>query len=450
VSKKKIASTGYVPREGQKDLHRMLKRFNVIICHRRWGKTVFAINEMLDQGLRLYTSRGKTDRPRPRYAYIAPTYGQAKKIAWDYCKSFTADLPGVSVNEAELRIDISLFGDPTNTLRFQLLGAENPASLKGIYLDGVILDEFGEMLPRVWTEAIRPTLSDRIGWGIFIGTPKGRNHFYDIHDYAKSAENWFTKIYRASDTGVINPEELAEAKRIMPEEEFNQEYECSFEGSTIGSYYGDLMRQVRATNRICNVPYDLAVPVHTAWDLGVGDEMVIWFYQRVFKEIHIIDYWEKPDNDGLPQAIKLIQSKGYLYGTHFWPHDGGAREFTTGKTRQETAEALGLRPLVIAARMPIEEGIDAVRRLLPRCWFDEEKTQRGRVCLEEYKKKFDDKLGTFLPKPVHDQYSHGADGFRTLAMTLDMEMGSRENLPEYADSGYDPFSRREEQYGRSR
>ena len=449
MSQATTVDTGYEPRVHQVELHSALKRFNVIVCHRRFGKTVFAINEMLDQGLRLYAQRGLTDRPRPRFAYIAPTYGQAKKIAWDYFKAFCSNIPGATVNEAELRVDISLFGDPTNTLRFQLLGAENPASLKGIYLDGAILDEYAEMLPRTWTEAIRPTLSDRKGWAIFIGTPKGRNHFYEIHDYASNADGWFTKIYKSSDTGIIDAKELEEAKRTMPPEVFNQEYECSFEGSTLGSYYGDLMRDCYNGGRIINVPYDPAMPVHTAWDLGIGDEMVVWFYQRVFKEIHVIDYWEKANNEGLPEAIRMIQSRPYVYGTHFWPHDGGARELTTGKTRQETAEKLGLRPLHVAARLPVEDGIDAVRRTLPRCWFDDEKTKRGRVCLEEYKKKFDEKLGTFLPKPIHDQYSHGADGFRTLAMTLDMEMGSRENLPEYAESDYDPFSRRKD-YGRSR
>lgn len=438
-------STGYQPRPLQAELHRSLKRFNVVICHRRFGKTIFAINEMIDQGLRLYTERGQTDRPRPRFAYIAPTYGQAKKVAWDYIKSYTASLPGVTVNEAELRVDINLYGDPTNTLRFQLLGAENPGSLKGIYLDGVILDEYAEMLPRTWTEAIRPTLSDRKGWAIFIGTPKGRNHFYDIFDYASTAEGWFSKIYRASETGVIDEEELREAKRIMPEEEYNQEYECSFEGSTIGSYYGDLMREARANGKVRSVPYDLAVPVHTAWDLGIGDETSIWFYQRIFKEIHILKYVEF-SGEGLPNIIRELQNLPYVYGTHFWPWDGGARELGTGKTRVETARSLGLRNIVVAKKQAIEDGIDAVRRTIPLCWFDEVETQRGRICLEEYKKKFDEKLGTFLPRPVHDQFSHGADAFRTLAMTLDLELGSRENLPEIADSDYDPFAGRRERW----
>lgn len=388
---------------------------------------------MLDQGLRLYTSK---KLPRPRYSYIAPTYGQAKKISWDYLKAYTANLPGVSVNEAELRVDISLFNDPTNTLRFQLFGAENPASLKGIYLDGVIMDEYAEMSPKAWTESIRPALSDRKGWGIFIGTPKGRNHFFDLHEYARQQENWHTRIYKASETGIIDPEELADAKKQMSEEEFNQEYECSFEGSTLGAYYSDLIQQAKRENRVGRVPYDPAIPVFTAWDLGISDSMAVWSYQKVFKEIHVINY-DEFTGMGIPQIWKLLKERPYVYDTHFWPHDGAARELTTGKSRQETAEKLGMRPILIAKRLSISDGINAARNILGRCWFDSDNCHRGIVCLEEYKKKWDDKLQVFSDKPLHNQFSHGADGFRTLAMTLDTESNSRENLPTEAETDYD-------------
>lgn len=438
MSKTKTIETGYVPRVHQAALHAALKRFSVVICHRRFGKTVFAVNEMIDQGLRLYTSK---KLPRPRYAYIAPTYGQAKKISWDYLKAFTANIPGVTVNEAELRVDVSLFGDATNTLRFQLFGAENPASLKGIYLDGLILDEYADMSPKTWTEALRPALSDRKGWSIFIGTPKGRNHFYDIHEYAgKNPEAWYTKIYKASETGVIEPSELADAKRQMPEEEFNQEYECSFEGSTLGSYYGDLMRQARDEGRIRSVPYDPIMPVFTAWDLGIADKMVIWFYQKVFKEIHLIDYMEV-DGKGIKDLIKPLREQPYIYDTHFWPHDGAARELSTGFTRQEVAEKLGLRPLKVGKKLPLQDGIDRVRMILSRCYFDEVKCQRGIICLEEYKKEWDDIKQVYSDKPLHNQYSHGADAFRTLGMTLDTEAHSQENLPDQADTDFDVFGR---------
>lgn len=436
----KTISTGYNPRPLQSELHKSFRRSNVVVCHRRFGKTVLAINEMIDQGLRMAAKRDP-ERPRPRYAYIAPTYGQAKRIAWDYLKTYTSQLPGFSANEAELRVDIQLFpDDPTNTLRFMLLGAENPSSLKGIYLDGCILDEFGEMLPRTWTEAVSPTLRDRKGWVIFIGTPKGRNHFYELHEYAKtSPQKWFTKIYRASDSGIIDQEELEEARRIMSEDEFAQEFECSFNGSTQGSYYGSEMSAARREGRIRNVPYDPAIPVHTAWDLGISDETAIFFYQRVFKEIHIVEYCEY-SGFGLPAIVKELQAKPYVYGTDFLPHDANARELGTGKTRVETLRTLGRRDMVVAKRQSVEDGIAAVRTMLSRCYFDEVKAHRGIVCLEEYRKKFDEKLQTYT-KPLHDQYSHGADAFRTMAMTLDMEAGSRENLVEEADWDYDPYNK---------
>jgi phage terminase large subunit len=180
-------STGYVPRKLQAELHQKLKRFNVLVCHRRFGKTVFAINEKLDRGLR-------NPLKNPRYAYIAPLYGQAKRVAWDYLKMYTEKIPGATPNEADLRVDIPrpALGD---TVRFTLLGADNPVSLKGIYLDGVTMDEYAEMNPATWREVIRPTLSDRAGWANFIGTPKGRNSFFDLYEQAKTGEDpeWFAR-----------------------------------------------------------------------------------------------------------------------------------------------------------------------------------------------------------------------------------------------------------------
>src|SRR3989304_4749260 len=163
-------STGYEPRKFQEILHKNLKRFNVLVCHRRFGKTVFSVNHCIDRGLR-------NTKRNPQYAYIAPTYGQAKRIAWDMFKEYTKNLPGVSTNEQDLRLEIER-PHLQDKVRFLLLGAENPGSLKGIYLDGVILDEFAECAPAIWGEVVRPALSDRRGWAIFIGTPKGQNHFF--------------------------------------------------------------------------------------------------------------------------------------------------------------------------------------------------------------------------------------------------------------------------------
>lgn len=434
-----------MPRPLQKELHQKLKRFNVIVCHRRFGKTIFSINEMIDQGLRSYTEKGLV---RPRYAYIAPTYGQAKKVAWDAFKAFTANIPGVSVNEQELRIDISLLGDDTNTLRFQLLGAENPDSLRGIYLDGAIVDEPAQTPPMLWSEVIRPTLLDRKGWVIFIGTPKGRNSFYDLFERAKKDEDWFTQVHKASETGVVDQKELEAIKREIGEDAFAQEFECSFDAAVKGTYYGKEMAQLQANDRIADVQYDQALGVITAWDLGIGDSTAIWFVQRLFREVRIIDYMEV-EGLGIPQIVKLLKDKPYIYTTHLLPHDAAARELGTGKSRQEVLRNLGL-VCDIMPRLGVDDGIQAARNLLPLCWFDQEKTHRGIECLREYRREWDDKMQVFRNKPLHNQYSHGADAFRMLAIGIDKERPL--NQPERQERGimeYDEFSHagRSQQYG---
>lgn len=436
MSQKKIISTGYIPRPGQAELHQQLKRFNLIICHRRWGKTIFAVNEKIDRGLRLYKSR---KLPRPRYSYIAPTYGQAKKIAWDIFKAYCVSIPGVKFNEQELRIDISLFGDETDTLRFQLLGAENPDSLRGIYNDGVTLDEPAQMPPNLWAEVIRPTLLDRNGWANFIGTPKSKNALFDFYEKAKNDPEWFTKTIRASESGVIPQSELDALLREMGEEMYAQELECSWSATNKGSYYGKQMSDLEAQGRITGVPYDPAVGVITAWDLGISDSTAIWFAQRVGREIHLIDHMEVAGL-GIPDIVKKLKEKDYLYTTHLLPHDAGARELGTGKTRQEVLLNLGIRGDILP-RQKVDDGIQAVRNMLGQCWFDKNKCALGIMALREYSRGWNEKLQMFENKPKHDEWSHSADAMRALALGIDRERGLVQNkrqetaIIDYADLG---------------
>lgn len=431
----KIVETGYRPRKHQSDLHRSFKRFNVLVCHRRFGKTVMVINEMIDRGLRCQLKS-------PQFAYVAPTYGAAKRIAWEYFKDYTKGIPGVTVNEAELRIDVHRPGRG-DRIRFMLLGAENPGSLRGIYLDGVILDEYAEMNPEVWSQVIRPALSDRKGWGVFIGTPKGRNHFYNIYHDSLKLNNWFHAIYKASETGVIDDEELEDAKATMSEEEYLQEYECSWSAAMMGSYYAKELARLNEKGKLYSeVPYDPALPVETFWDLGIGDSTAVWFTQLYGTQIRVIDY-EEYSGVGLPQIIKYIKEKEYVYGDYLnLPHDGAARDLSTGRTRQETIEGLGFKSIV-HPRLAIDDGINAVRMILPRCIFDKENCNRGIEALLNYQRKWDSKNQTFQNKPMHNWASHGADAFRVLGVSVEDsdESGSFANksLPAYADNDYDIF-----------
>jgi hypothetical protein len=300
------------------------------------------------------------------------------------------------------------------------------------------------MNPEIWSQVLRPALSDRMGWGIFIGTPKGTNHFYDIYKAAQNQEDWFTAIYKASETGVIPITELEAAKAVMSENEYEQEYECSFSAALVGAYYGQQMEKLRSTRRICGVPYDPAVPVYTAWDLGIDDTTVVWFAQVVGKEIHIIDYIEE-SGQGLDFYARQIKEKGYFYEEHLLPHDAAARELGTGKTREETLRSLGLKRTRIVPRQSIEDGINAVRVMLRKCWIDAGNCERGIKALENYERKWDSKNKMFIQKPLHNWASNGADGFRTLAMGLNEERASMSmdervsRLPRQTESYYDPF-----------
>ena len=396
-------ATGYEPRPLQARLHRSLKRFNVLVAHRRFGKTVFLINELIDRALRC-------DKPDPRYAYIGPAFTHAKDVAWEYLRRYTAAIPKTRLHETELRADLP------NGARIRLYGAENPDRLRGLYFDGVGLDEYAQMRPRVWAEIIRPALVDRKGWAVFIGTPMGRNQFCERYEAALTDPEWFAAIHRASDTGVIDPAELEAARRAMSEDQYAQEFECSFEAAVPGAYYAKLIAAADADKRIGRVPWEPQLPVTTAWDLGIGDSTAIWFCQQVGREARLIDYYEA-SGVGLDHYAKLLREKPYVYGDHILPHDAEVRELGTGMSRVETLASLGIRARVLPAAK-IEDGIDAARNLIPRCWFDAEKCAAGLEALRQYRRDFDDRLKAFKLRPLHDWSSHAADAFRYLAVGL--------------------------------
>ena len=387
----------YAPRSLQAQLHNNRARFAVIVCHRRWGKTVWAINELLKSAI-------TCNKESPRFAYVAPLYRQAKAVAWDYVKRFADPIPGRLFNEAELRCDLPNGG------RITLFGADNPDSLRGLYLDGVVLDEYAQMSPKAWTEVLRPALADRQGWAAWIGTPQGHGHFFDLYERAADLEGWSRHLYRASETGIVAEGELKAARREMAPAEYEQEFECSWAAAVPGAYYGALVEQAEEAGRITQVPYDPSHKVETWWDLGVGDSTSIWFAQRVGHAIHLIDYYEMT-GVGLAHYVQHLDSRGYVYSRHIAPHDVQVRELGTGQSRLDIARSLGL-DFEVAPKLPVDDGIAAVRQLLPRCYFDRAKTQYGLDCLRQYRAEYDDRLRTVRPKPLHDWTSHAADAFR--------------------------------------
>ena len=380
----------YTPRKFQNYLHQRIRdyRWSVLVCHRRFGKTVCMINHLLMAALTSKVSN-------PRYAYIAPTFKQAKSIAWDYIKQFTHKIPGVKFNETELRVDLP------NKARITLLGSENCDGLRGIYLDGCVIDEYANVNDRLFPEIIRPALSDRKGFCIFIGTPQGmNNNFYELFQHAKGADDWFYFKAKASETKVVDQDELTKAKEVMGENKFKQEFECDWIANIEGSIYGKTLAKMENQRQITRVPYDPSLPVNTAWDLGVSDHSAIIFFQQLGRSINIIDYHEER-GQGMPHFIELVKNKEYIYKDHFAPHDIEVTDFSNGKTRREVAYQLGIRFKVVP-KLPLEDGIHATTMTLPRCWIDVDHCKKLIDALRHYHRKYLDKNRMFRSKPVHD------------------------------------------------
>lgn len=386
-------------------------RFGVGVAHRRAGKTVAAVQRLILSGL-------SCPLPSPRCSYIAPTYRQAKDVAWEYLKSLAAPVMDGDPHETELRVTL------INGARIRLYGAENGDALRGIYHDDTVLDEYADMPPSIWPMVVRPALSDRNGKALFIGTPKGRNGFFTIYDEAGRDPEWTRLTLRASETGLLPASELDAARRDMTPEAFAQEYECSFEAAIIGAYYGREMAELERMGRLCAVAVEPVLPVHTAWDLGIGDSTAIWAFQVHGAEIRVIGHYEA-NGRALDHYARECEARGWRGGFDFVPHDARVRELGTGRTRVEMLIEAGRKPRLVPAHK-VEDGINAARMTLPRCWFDEAACREGLEALRQYRADYDEKTRAFRNAPKHDWTSHTADAFRYLAMAW------REMVPEPA------------------
>ena len=403
---RELKEIGYAPREIWKSFHESTDRFRVVVAHRRAGKTVAFVNELIMQAL-------SCRKPEARFAYIAPFAEQAKIIAWDYMRGFAKDVDGVKFNEQEIRVDFA------NKARVRLFGAENRDALRGQYFDGIVLDEFGTMEPKAYTEVLRPALSDRNGWAVFGGTPNAKNIFFRYRERARRGDpGWRLWEFKASQTGLLKASELADARLALDEAAYAREYECSFDAAVEGTYYGREITQAEGQERIGNVPYDPRFRVGTAWDLGIDDATSIWFFQDIGKERRIIDFFET-SGESLDGIVKAIETKSYTYDRHILPHDVENRELGTGKSRIEVLREKCLRNIEVVPRLDVADGINAVRMMLPRCWFDAKNCEEGLIRLRQYRREWDDKRKAWRERPLHDWTSNAADAFRYLALSRD-------------------------------
>ena len=396
----------YCPRQVFEDFHDRTERWSVIVAHRRCGKTVLCINDLIYRAL-------MDDKEQGRYAYVAPYLSQSKSIAFDYLLKYSQPVLA-KANQSELWVELM------NGARIRLFGADNPDTLRGLYLDGVVLDEYADMKPSIFGAVIRPLLADRKGWATFIGTPKGHNAFWEVYNNATQDKSWYVKVLRASQTGLLEQSELDDAAKTMTQDQYLQEFECDFESAILGAYFGKEMRALTDGGRIREIEYDPLFPVHTAWDLGYSDDTAIWFFQVVHGEIRCLDYHS---SNGQPVAFYagVIQSRekerGYVYGTHWLPHDARAKTLSSNRSViEQLGDKIPLKSIKIAPNLKLQDGIQASRLALTRTWFDHKCTD-GIECLRQYQREYDEDKKVFRDKPRHDWTSHGADAFRYLALT---------------------------------
>ncbi len=396
----------YEPRHHFLPFHERDQRWASLVVHRRGGKTVACVNELL-------TRAAYTQKTNARYAYIAPFYRQAKDVAWQYVKDFGGDLI-VKIRESELRVELF------NGAYITLYGADNPDALRGLYLDGVVLDEYGDCRPSLWGQVVLPTLADRKGFAVFIGTPKGKNHFFDVHRRAQMEAGWYALTLRADTSGILDAEELIEMKAQMTPESYKQEMLCDFEAAVQGTYYAAQIQELEEKGQIGPdlAPWNPKQKVFVAADLGYSDSTAFWFWQVNADGFAIIDFYENQGRK-LPHYLELLDGKGYDYDSIYLPHDANAETLSTKRTTIEQVrhhfkgEGVAIRQVPKLAK---QHGIDAVRLILPQCYFNQTKCYDGIEALRAYRRTYDEVKKVYAEKPLHDWASDASDGFRYFAL----------------------------------
>lgn len=405
------------------------KRRALLAWHRRAGKDLTAFNWAVLDMAALH--------PGGQWWHVWPTYEQGRKGWWEGADNTGRRFldyvpPGLVKRKREDMMMLEL----TNGSIYRIVGAEDPDKLVGANPVGLIMTEFSLHNPAAW-DYLRPILAANEGTAIFPFTPRGRNHAHQLYMNVRNNPDWYCSTLSIEQSGAL-PMSVLDDERAegMSEELIQQEYYVSFNAPMSGAYYAEQMKRAEADKRITRVPYDPHLGVQTWWDIGIGDSTAIWFVQRLGSEFRFIDY-EEASGKSLTDWINLVKAKPYLYHSHIGPHDLGAREMTTSKTRIEFAREHGLN-FELAPKIAVDDGIDIVRRMLASAWFDEEKCYRGIEALKSYRKEYDEKKGIFTDKPFHDWSSHGADAMRMGAV------GSRDTTKKRNDISkkktYDPFA----------
>lgn len=420
----RIVTIPYLPREAFRPLHASKKRWRVVVAHRRAGKTVACVNDLIRDALTIQRTDG-------RFGYIAPFYRQAKAVAWDYVKRFSAPIPGISINESELRVDYP------NGSRLQLFGADNADALRGMFFDAIVADEYGDWKPSVWGYVIRPALADRGGRAVIIGTPKGRNQFYEAYEMAGANDDWDRWLLRADQTGILGEAELSALQRELTDDAFRQEMLCDFDAAIPGAIFGRELWALEADGRVRTGIYDAALPVHAVFDLGFSDDTAIWFFQVARSEVRFIDCYAA-HGEAISHYADVLKRRGYQYALAngkpiVWlPHDARAKSLQTGRSIEEQMVSQGFAPRIVP-QLGLWDGVQAARKTLETCWFDEA-CRPGIETLKQYQREYDEDKRCFRDQPRHDWTSHYADSFRYACLIWKETMAPKEpEKPRYVE-----------------
>lgn len=420
----------YAPRRQFLPYHLRTQRWAALICHRRAGKTVATLN---DEVRRAVAER----KPEGNYGFILPQRNQAKRVVWKYLKRFAAPLLVAEPSESDL--SVRLVGGST----VRLYGADNPDSFRGEYFDGVVFDEFGDMVPEVWYEVVRPALSDRHGWATFIGTIKGANEFWRLFDGDSDKrwagarnlpDEWYTLLLKASDSKILPQSELDDMRRDMGDDQYRQEMECDPNVAIKGAFYADEMRIMEAEGRIRPISINRDIPVRTGWDIGRTDSTAITFWQCVGYERRLVDYYEMSGKVITHYADVLYEKKhehGWKYAEHHWPHDMAVHMIDSDKSRIELMAAKGIHGEIVPAH-DVLEGINAVRKMLGRTWIDPGRCKRIIDALRQYRREWDPRIQMWKPSEHKDWTNNGCDAVRTFAVGFD-DPSPRQARPQRRD-----------------
>lgn len=425
-------------------MHAALVRWAVLVLHRRAGKTTAALNQHQRAALddEWERARLRTLLPTSRdkdleallhgrvYWHVMPSYKQAELVGWRMLQEIAGPVLGRKFNTSKLRVTFP------RGHSIQLIGADDPDSLRGPGLSGLSLDEYSQIPRNAFGEVLSKALADHVGYCIFMGTIKGTDQLYQTYQAAKNDPEWFAlwqdvDVSLQTESGAtidalrraMQDDRKLVLQGLMSEADYQQEWFLSAEAAIKGAFYGDLLHAAQKDGRITRVPYDPALPVNTDWDLGI-DAMAVWFSQSTRAgEVRLIDYHEDVGG-GLPACIKVVREKPYVYGKHWAPHDIETREIASGLTRRQTATNLGIT-FEVTQKLDVADGITAAQLLLPRCWFDEAHCTHGLTALRHYRRTYNQRLSVFTETPVHDAASHGADAFRGLAVRYQPPMTAK-------------------------